>query len=138
MKSTLPNAIEGACHCGSVRWTFEGDPGTATACNCTVCRKYGALWAYDWVNGRVSTSGRTSVYTRGERELGFHYCPECGCVTWWQGMSPHADGRTRIAVNLRMAEDPSSIGHVPIRHFDGLDRFEVLPSDDKCVADMWS
>ena len=42
--------IEGACHCESVHWTFEGQPDGATACNCTVCRRYGALWAYDYLD----------------------------------------------------------------------------------------
>src|SRR5262249_39749528 len=40
--------IEGSCHCGAVRWTFEGVPESATACNCTACRRYGVLWAYDY------------------------------------------------------------------------------------------
>jgi hypothetical protein len=26
---------------------------------------------------------------------------------------------------------------VPIDHFDGLDKFEDLPRDGKCVADVW-
>ena len=40
--------IEGACHCGAVRWTFDGMPKTATACNCRLCRRYGMLWDYDF------------------------------------------------------------------------------------------
>ncbi len=35
--------IQGSCHCGSVRWTFEGLPDGATAFNCTVCRSSAAL-----------------------------------------------------------------------------------------------
>jgi hypothetical protein len=27
--------IEGSCHCGAVRFSFEGVPDGATACNCT-------------------------------------------------------------------------------------------------------
>ena len=38
--------IEGACHCGAVRWRFNGTPEGATACNCTVCRRHGTLWIY--------------------------------------------------------------------------------------------
>jgi hypothetical protein len=40
--------VEGSCHCGAVRWSFDGTPESATACNCTVCRRYGVLWAYDF------------------------------------------------------------------------------------------
>ncbi|MDE2462228.1 MAG: GFA family protein, partial [Alphaproteobacteria bacterium] len=35
--------LTGTCHCGAAHWTFEGDPGAITACNCTLCRRYGAL-----------------------------------------------------------------------------------------------
>ena len=40
--------ILGLCHCGAVQWRFDGVPESATACNCTICRRYGVLWAYDY------------------------------------------------------------------------------------------
>ena len=45
--------LKGSCHCGAAHWTLEGDPGSATACNCTLCRRYGALWAYDYEGERI-------------------------------------------------------------------------------------
>ena len=56
--------IEGACHCGAVRWQFDGMPDGATACNCTVCRRYGALWAYDYENEDQSAGGAVRVGMR--------------------------------------------------------------------------
>ena len=47
-----------------------------------------------------------------------------------------AQGRRRVAVNLRLTE-PGPIGQVPIRHFDGLDQWQDLPQDGRCVKDMW-
>jgi hypothetical protein len=44
--------LTGTCHCGAAHWTLEGDPGSITACNCTLCLRYGALWAYDYVDER--------------------------------------------------------------------------------------
>jgi hypothetical protein len=129
--------ITGQCHCGAVHWTFDADPVTATACNCTVCRRYATLWAYDWLNERITTSGATEVYTRDDAHLGFHRCKTCGCVTWWQATEPNDEGRTRIAVNLRLANDPASVADLPIRHFDGLDTFTELPADKRKVRDMW-
>jgi hypothetical protein len=41
-----------------------------------------------------------------------------------------------MAVNLRLTE-PAPIAAVPIDHFDGLGKFEDLPRDGKCVADLW-
>jgi hypothetical protein len=128
--------IEGHCHCGAVRWSFDGVPESATACSCTVCRRYGTLWAYDYEDERIRVSGPTTVYVRGEGHLGFHFCPNCGCVAYWRGLSAH-EGRRRIAVNLRLAEDPKAVSAIVIDHFDGLESWEDLPRDGRCVADMW-
>ena len=127
----------GSCHCGKIHWTFEGDPGDATACNCTICRRYGTLWTYDWDGERIKTDGKTDFYAWGDREIGFHRCPDCGCICWWRGMAPDPDGRTRIAVNLRLADNPAQVAKLPIRHFDGLDSWKDLPDDGRCVQDMW-
>lgn len=129
--------ITGSCHCGAVTWTFAGDPEEATACNCTVCCRYGALWAYDWLGERIKITGETAIYTRGDREIAFHHCPTCGCITWWQGVAANADHRTRMAVNLRMADRPDDISHLAIRHFDGLSTFDERPDDHRRVADLW-
>jgi hypothetical protein len=99
--------IEGSCHCGAVRWSFAGLPESATACNCTVCRRYGVLWAYDYENEGIRVSGPTRAYIRG-KALEFHFCPDCGCVAYWRAMKANDDGRRRIAVNLRLAEPASS------------------------------
>jgi len=128
--------IEGACHCGAVRWRFEGTPDGATACSCTVCRRYGVLWIYGHEGEEINVSGETRVYTRGERHLSFHFCPECGCVAWWRSNHPGKDGRRRIAVNIRLAE-PDAVADLPIDHFDGLTTFTDLPRDGRCVADYW-
>ena len=41
-----------------------------------------------------------------------------------------------MAVNIRLA-DPDLVSDLPIDHFDGLDTFEDLPGDGRCVKDMW-
>lgn len=127
--------IEGSCHCGAVRWSFDGLPESATACNCTACRRYGTLWAYDYEGEGIRVSGLTKAYVRG-RSLEFHFCPECGCVAFWRGRALDEQGRRRIAVNLRLTElEP--IADVVIDYFDGLDSFDGLPRDGRCIKDMW-
>ena len=127
--------IDGACHCTAVRWRFDGLPDGATACNCTVCRRYGVLWAYGHEGEGVSVAGATRAYRRGDA-IEFHFCPTCGCVAYWRGCNVDDDGRRRIAVNLRLAE-PGAVAAIPVDHFDGLDKFEDLPRDGRCVADYW-
>ncbi len=127
--------IHGSCHCGAVRWKFNGIPESATACSCTVCRRYGVLWAYDFEGQGITVSGPTTAYARG-KAIDFHFCPNCGCIAYWRSRAPGQDGRRRIAVNLRLTE-PDPIARVPIDHFDGLDTFEDLPRDGRCVEDYW-
>jgi len=132
----MTRAITGSCHCGAVRWQFEGIPDGVTACNCTVCRRYGVLWAYDYEGEGIKVSGKTQHYIRGN-SVEFHFCPACGCVAFWRGQRPVEDGRRRMAVNVRLADDPEAVAKVPIDHLDGLNTWEHLPQDGRCVADYW-
>lgn len=135
----MTTPLAGSCHCGGAHWTLEGDPGSITACNCTLCRRYGALWAYDYEGERIAISGPTSVYTRPEKAdpaLEIRFCATCGCVICWRGLRLEEDGRRRIAVNVRLA-DPEAVADLAIDHFDGLDSFDDLPPDGRCVRDMW-
>ena len=127
--------LEGSCHCGQVTWRFDGVPTSATACNCTVCRRYGVLWAYDFEGERIHVAGPTRAYAWGERSIGFHFCEDCGCIAYWRGTLPRADGRRRIAVNLRLAE-PDQVADIAMRHFNGLE-WKETPADGRRVADMW-
>ena len=126
--------FEGSCHCGAVHWQLAEPPEAATACNCTACRRYGALWAYGYQGEDIEVSGVTQAYAPG-KSLAFHFCPNCGGLAYWRALEPW-EGRRRIAVNLRLSE-PTAIAAVPIDHFDGLGTFTDLPRDGRCVSDMW-
>lgn len=127
--------IQGSCHCGAVQWRFDPVPESATACNCTVCRRYGTLWIYDYEGEGVHVSGPTQTYIRG-KALEFHFCPKCACVVAWRGLQLNKEGQRRMAVNVRLTE-PENVAHLPIDHFEGLVSFEDLPRDGRCVADYW-
>lgn len=131
--------LTGTCHCRATHWTLEGDPGPVTACNCTLCRRYGALWAYDYVDERIRVSGPTASYRRAGKDtpsLEVLFCPTCACVLAWRGLRASDSGRIRIAVNVRLAP-PEAVADLPVDHFDGLDSFDDLPRDGRCVRDMW-
>ncbi len=127
--------LHGKCHCGAVSWRYEGKPDGATACNCTLCRRYGVLWIYGHSGENVFLTGTTRSYTRG-KTLKFHFCEKCGCVAWYRPQKIEADGRERVAVNVRLSE-PDTVADIPIDHFDGLDKFDDLPRDGRCVRDYW-
>jgi hypothetical protein len=110
-------------------------PDGATVCNCTACRRYGTLWIYDYEGERIHVTGLTKSYIRGD-SLSFNFCPTCGCIACWRAQRVGQDGRRRIAVNVRLCE-PETVAAIQIDHFDGLDTFDDLPRDGRCVRDYW-
>lgn len=132
--------LEGSCFCGAAGWEMDGDPGPVTACNCTLCRRYGALWAYDFENGRIRLRGEVKAFRRpgkADPALEILFCATCASVVAWRGLRLEPDGRRRMAVNIRLA-DPEAVADLPIDHFDGLDSFEDLPRDGATVRSLWS
>jgi hypothetical protein len=119
--------IEGSCHCGAVRWTYRGQPDEVLNCNCSLCRRTAARWAYGHDDTITVTAppGGTIRYVQGDGLLATVSCATCGCTTHWQGLT-RQDGRLRIAVNMRMA-DPAILAAIPIKDFDGADSWAPLP-----------
>lgn len=144
------------CHCGTLTFTVPHLPDTLNQCQCSFCRKAGALWAYypastvrgfardgstavieemvpgsvDWVGtttdkakalsgtggGNVNVSGLTELpgfasqdltgYTQvyswdtPSREIEFHFCSNCHCLThWWTIGAPRG---SRMGINGRL------------------------------------
>jgi hypothetical protein len=110
--------IEASCHCGSITIDIARKPRTVTDCNCSICRRYGVLWAYYKardvrVRGR---RGSMSSYLCGKRTTRFVRCRHCGCVTHWEEARNSAPGR--VGVNARNLA-PGILKSVRIRHLDG-------------------
>jgi len=100
-----------ACHCTAIRFELQHWPAWILDCNCTLCRRYGAIWVYPEDGSATIVQGedQTQVYVWGDRMIGFHRCAECGCVTH---MATLEDESPRIyGVNARMipALDPKRV-----------------------------
>ena len=106
--------IEASCECGAVRIEIETPPKTVGECNCSICRRYGALWAY-CAPAQVRVSGATTAYLRGDRQTEFHHCAVCRCLTHWVGADRSAK---RMAVNARLME-PDVLKSAQIVPLDG-------------------
>lgn len=117
--------LTASCHCGAVKIQVSRKPSRLTSCNCSICRRYGALWAYyTAANVKVSCeAGATSDYAWGGKRLKFVWCRTCGCLTHWQRMHPKPD--SRMGVNARNF-DPADIESVRIRHLDGAASWKYL------------
>ncbi len=109
--------IDGSCHCGAARFQAASAPEEVTDCNCSICRRYGALWAYYRGSSvTLADAGATEAYIPGEQNE-FHRCRTCGCVTYWV----LRDGsNARVGVNARLF-DPAVLTDVRVCHLDGAD-----------------
>ena len=135
----MSDLLTGVCHCGRARWTYKATPGNATSCNCTACRRHGALWIYDFIDEAIELRGETTSYVRSDKTrpvLEWLFCAHCACVVAWRSLTAGDDGKVRAAVNVRLAP-PERVGNLLIDHFDGLESFEDLPSDGTRVKDIW-
>ena len=117
-------ATAAACHCGAVSIGFVEPPREVTECNCSLCRSYGVLWAYVDVGELEipSDPALTDTYAWNGRNVDFHRCRNCGCVTHW---IPRDLARTRRGVNARLLP-PEILARARVRHRDGAGSGEYL------------
>jgi hypothetical protein len=114
-----------SCHCGNIRILIPELPHSLSSCNCSVCRRYGALWAY-FTRRQVTLDAdekALAAYRWGDRTIDFWHCANCGCLTHY---TSREDGpESRFAVNARMLP-PDLIESLPVRRFDGADTWRYL------------
>lgn len=90
--------IEATCHCGAVKLEIAQAPETVKDCNCSICHRYGVLWAY-YPLAQVKVNGATDIYMWDDRAIQFHRCKTCGCVThWW----PVDESVNRMGANANL------------------------------------
>lgn len=105
--------ISGSCHCGAVRIAVPHAPDSVASCNCSICRRTGALMAY-YRPADVRVEGDTATYVTGDRLILFHHCPACACHTHWSANGQALAGdlpdelrellATRMGVNARLLD----------------------------------
>jgi hypothetical protein len=120
----MNTTTDASCHCGAVRLTMPLPPDNLTECNCSICRRYGALWAYYSPQDVKITANQdaTDIYMWGDRTLQFHRCKTCGCLTHWSKVDPKSD---RMGINARLM-DPTTVRSLRIRKLDGAVTFTYL------------
>jgi hypothetical protein len=117
--------LTGTCHCGAIRIVVPALPQSFIDCNCSICRRNGALWAlYDADTVRVAGHPEnTTAYIWGAKTLRTLRCNSCGCVTHWESLQP--DPSRKIGVNMRNFE-PNALKAIQIRQFDGAETWSYL------------
>lgn len=101
---------EASCHCGAVKLILPEIPKILNECRCSLCFKYGALWAYpprnkvSIINNSASSTVDVNYYCWGDRNTNFYRCNQCGCVTHWLSVKRLDDDKSTglMGVNCRM------------------------------------
>jgi hypothetical protein len=84
-----------------VRIEAPGAPEWLGSCNCSICRRTGALMAYYPDDGSVKISGETEPYIWGDRMIALHHCPVCACFTDWRSTG---ESYGKVGVNARLLD----------------------------------
>ncbi|HEY0112884.1 MAG TPA: GFA family protein [Allosphingosinicella sp.] len=92
--------VRGSCHCGAVRIIVPRAPEWVGSCNCSLCTKLGWLVAY-YPDAEVNVEGETVAYVWGDRMIGIHHCPVCGCGTHWKTLG---EDFGKMGVHARLLE----------------------------------
>jgi hypothetical protein len=111
-----------SCLCGQVRIQMPKRPDFIHECNCTLCSKSGARWAY-FHPAEVVIEGATKGFVRDDKDepaAEIRFCEHCGVTTHFV-LTPSAVakfGNVQMGVNVRLAEDADLAG-VELRFPDG-------------------
>lgn len=118
-------ALAATCHCGAIRIYVRRISRTLTSCNCSICRRYGALWAYYAASSVTieAPKGGLSKYSWNRKIRAYYRCKKCGCVTHYAYRKKRRN--TTVAVNAVNFE-PSALVGVRIRHLDGAASWKFL------------
>lgn len=106
----------GSCHCGRVTFELKANLRVVIECNCSICRRRGALWHGASESSLRITSGEQELqqYQFGTMTAKHYFCRHCGIHPF---VRPRLDP-ARWAVNVRCI-DGLELSSLEVRAFDG-------------------
>ncbi|MET1255679.1 GFA family protein [Aliikangiella maris] len=108
-----------SCHCRNIELIVSNKPTQLTECNCSICRRYAALWGYYTPKEVEVTINRQPPleYTQDEGALTVKICSQCGCVCHYETLKEITPAK--VGINFRMAENIEELKDIDVRSFDG-------------------
>ena len=111
-----------SCLCGQVRVRMASQPGYIHECNCLLCTKSGARWAY-FDPSEVSVEGSTNGFSREDKAdpaAEIRFCAKCGSTTHFvlTASAVSQFGNSVMGVNMRLADERDLAG-IELRYPDG-------------------
>ena len=112
----MSRTYRGSCHCGRVTFELRTSPDYVVDCNCSLCRRRGALWHGASERNFSILTGETELvlYQFNTMTAKHYFCRNCGIHPF---IRPRLDP-TRWAVNVRCIEG-LDLSSIPVRSFDG-------------------
>ena len=109
---------KGACHCGAVHFevTLENGLEDLRRCNCSLCRRKGAVIASVPLEKLTVTKGaeNLTLYQWNTKTAKHYFCKTCGIYTHHQRRSkPNLFGFNIACLD---GVDPYVLGEIPIGH----------------------
>jgi len=121
----MKQTYQGSCHCGDVTFEVDMDLDHVRVCDCSLCRKRGAL------NHRVaegdlrvlSDLDAMTLYRWNTMTARDYFCPRCGILPFRRPRTaPHL-----WTVNVRCL-DGVDLDVIPVRRVEGSTLSRVAPS----------
>ncbi|MGE0230607.1 MAG: GFA family protein [Flavobacteriaceae bacterium] len=106
----------GSCHCGEVTFDVMNDLTAPVRCNCSFCRRRGAMLHRVMTEEFCLKKGEDRVRAYGNRDFSKHFfCSTCGIHVFTR---VDREGRKSVMVNLNCIEGLEIDALTPT-HFDG-------------------
>jgi len=121
--------IDGACHCGTVRFHVRLSDGlhTARRCTCSYCRMRGAIAVSAPLDGLTITAGADALtlyqFNTGSAE--HHFCSKCGIYTHHRRRS----NPNQFGVNVACLAGISPFDFDEVEVLDGINHPSDQPRD---------
>jgi hypothetical protein len=110
---------KGSCHCGAVAYEVTQDFIDGMTCNCSRCKRLGAIWSYVDPSSFTLLKGKDELkeYHFNKHHIDHLFCTICGIESYAYGH----DGNSNYmyAINLNCLEDFDT-STLAITAFDGV------------------
>ena len=95
----------GSCQCGAVAFEVDVDLDNTITCNCSRCRRLGAVFAFAPKEAFTLTSGEGELteYLFNRKQIHHLFCRTCGIESFAFGAKP--DGSQIVAINANCLDD---------------------------------
>lgn len=106
----------GGCQCGAMRYEVDADLDRTVTCNCSRCRRLGAIFAFvpETAFTLVAGAQASHEYLFNTRKIHHLFCATCGIESFARGAAP--DGTVMVAINARCLDGVDLKALSPVEH----------------------